>query len=238
MFKFYHKQLFAPNFLSIFINSFYFSRKGLHRKLKKICPNLNGSVLDFGCGRKPYRDLFNNVSEYIGVDYENEGHPHENEDIDVFYDGKSLPFESERFDVVFSSEVFEHVENLDEMIKELHRVLKPGGKLLVTVPFVYMEHEMPYDFRRFSINGLSSFLKNNGFKVLAQHKSTKDIETLFQVIAFNIYSFYLNQNKYIKLLLNFIFIAPFNILGIILSFILPNRGRFYSNCIIVSEKAA
>jgi SAM-dependent methyltransferase len=170
MFKLYHKQLFAPNFLSIFINSFYFSRKGLHRKLKNICPKVQGSVLDFGCGRKPYRELFSNVSEYIGVDYENEGHPHENEDIDVFYDGKSLPFESERFDVVFTSEVFEHVENLDEMIKELHRVLKPGGKLLVTVPFVYMEHEMPYDFRRFSINGLSSFLKNNGFTILEQHK--------------------------------------------------------------------
>jgi len=238
MLKFYHNQLFAPNFLSIFINAFYFSRKGLHRKLKKICPNIKGAVLDFGCGRKPYRSIFTNVSEYIGVDFENEGHPHENEDIDVFYDGKSLPFESEQFDVVFSSEVFEHVENLDEMIKELHRVLKPGGKLLVTVPFVYMEHEMPYDFRRFSINGLASFLKNNGFTVLEQHKSTKDIETLFQVIAFNIYSFYLNQNKYIKLLLNFLIIAPFNILGIILSFILPNRGRFYSNCIIVSEKAA
>lgn len=236
MFKFYHSQLFAPNFLSIFINPFYFSRKGLFRILKKECPNLKGSVLDFGCGRKPYKDLFINVDEYIGIDYENEGHPHENEDIDVFYDGKSLPFESNSFDVIFSSEVFEHVENLDEIIGELYRVLKPGGKLLVTVPFVYMEHEMPYDFRRFSINGISSFLNKNGFNVLKTYKSTKDFETLFQVVAFNIYSFYLKLNKYLKLFLNCIFIAPFNILGILLSFILPNKGRFYSNCIVLSEK--
>ena len=53
--------------------------------------------MDFGCGSKPYKSLFN-VEEYLGVDYYNEGHPHENEQIDVFYDGKNLPFPDNYFD--------------------------------------------------------------------------------------------------------------------------------------------
>ena len=46
--------------------------------------NLNGVLLDFGCGSKPYSSLFK-VDEYNGVDFENEGHPHDNEQIDIFF---------------------------------------------------------------------------------------------------------------------------------------------------------
>ena len=62
---------------------------------------MQGKVLDFGCGKKPYQSLFTNAEEYIGVDYEGEGHSHQNETIDVFYDGKKIPFENNTFDNIF-----------------------------------------------------------------------------------------------------------------------------------------
>lgn len=234
--KLYHKELFNPTLIGLFINPFYFTRKGLFKIMKQICPQITGNVLDYGCGRKPYKDLFENVSTYIGIDYENEGHPHENESIDVFFDGKKIPFENERFDVVFSTEVFEHVEDLDNTINEIRRVLKNEGTLLISVPFVFMEHEMPYDYRRFTFNGIQKFLVQNNFLIQEEYKTTTDIQTLFQTISMIIYSYYMNQNKYTKLLLNMIFISPLTILGIILSFILPNNGRFYSNVIVKCKK--
>ncbi|MBK8311763.1 MAG: class I SAM-dependent methyltransferase [Chitinophagaceae bacterium] len=106
-----------------------------------------------GCGSKPYKSLFN-VNEYVGVDYHGQGHSHENEQIDVFYDGVLLPFPDNYFDSVFSTEVFEHVFNLEEMILEIKRVMKPGAKILVTCPFAIPEHEQPNDYARYSSFGL------------------------------------------------------------------------------------
>jgi SAM-dependent methyltransferase len=102
-------------------------RKCLLKYIKKYAPELKGSVMDFGCGSKPYRPLLINATEYIGVDFQGEGHSHENEIIDVYYDGQTLPFENNRFDGIFTSEVFEHVFNLEHMVGELNRVLKTGG---------------------------------------------------------------------------------------------------------------
>ena len=77
---------------SIF-HPFFFIRKGLLKGIAQHAEKIQGKLLDFGCGSKPYQSLFQ-VDEYIGVDYENSGHTHINEQIDVFYDGKHLPFEN------------------------------------------------------------------------------------------------------------------------------------------------
>src|SRR5262245_61614066 len=86
-------------------NPFYFIRRALLEKVTQYAPQLNGKLLDFGCGSKPYQSLFTATSEYIGLDYEGEGHSHKDEHVDVFYDGRHIPFANESFDSVFSSEV-------------------------------------------------------------------------------------------------------------------------------------
>ena len=121
------KYEFNPN---IFYSG-YILRKKLLLAINKYSGFMQGKMMDFGCGSKPYKSLFN-VNEYVGVDYQGQGHSHENEQIDVFYDGVSLPFPDNYFDSVFSTEVFEHVFNLEEMILEIKRVMKPGAKILVT----------------------------------------------------------------------------------------------------------
>src|SRR5215471_17650924 len=158
----------------------YLTRNRLLKAIANYSKELKGVMMDFGCGSKPYKPLFN-VEKYIGVDFENPGHPHINEQIDVFYDGKKIPFDNDYFDSVFISEVFEHVFDLDEILKELNRVMKPGGLMLITCPFSICEHEVPHDFARYSSYGIRYLLEKNGFEILQQQKSGNSIETIQQL---------------------------------------------------------
>ena len=81
------KYEFNPN---IFYSG-YILRKKLLLAINKYSHFMQGKMMDFGCGSKPYKSLFN-VNEYVGVDFQGQGHSHENEQIDVFYDGVLLPF--------------------------------------------------------------------------------------------------------------------------------------------------
>src|SRR5690606_30025728 len=120
---------------------------------------------------------------YVGVDFENEGHPHDNEQIDVFYDGKTLPFQSEMFDSALCTEVFEHIFNLEEILNEINRVMKHGGKMIVNCPFVWNEHEVQHDFDRYTKFALESMLKKAGFEVVEYSKSGDFISTITQLIT-------------------------------------------------------
>lgn len=141
---------------------YYFIRSRLLRSVKEHAGNLNGRLLDFGCGSKPYKKFFI-VNEYIGVDFVNEGHPHDNEQIDVYYDGKTIPFPDNSFDSILCSEVFEHIFNLPQILVELNRVLKHGGRILITCPFVWKEHELPHDYARYTLFCVKRFIEKKRF---------------------------------------------------------------------------
>lgn len=228
------REKFNPKFLGIFINPYYFNRRGLYKGVKENVHFLSGRLLDFGCGNKPYKDLLQ-VDEYIGLDIEESGHDHENEDIDVYYDGKTIPFEAEYFDSVFSSEVFEHVFELDSILKEINRVCKIDGHLLITVPFVWNEHEVPYDFGRYTSFGINYVLKENGFEVIKYSKTSNYIETLFQM--WNTYLFqYILRKKWAQSLFTPFLISPITIVGILISKILPKNDSFFLNNVVVAKK--
>ena len=226
---------FKPNFF----HPYYFIRKGLLRKIMQYKNVLNGKLLDFGCGSKPYRSLIDHVDEYIGVDFVNEGHPHDNEHIDIFYDGKTIPVQDSFFDSALSSEVFEHIFNLEEVIKELNRVLKPGATLLITCPFVWKEHEIPNDFARYTHFALQYLLEKNGFSVQTKDKSGNFIEVIFQLQVLFFYDkFYPKVRRifFIDFLFKFFFIALPNFVGFVLSEIFSKTKTMYFNNIIVARK--
>lgn len=235
--RLYKQQSFNPGLLGLFTNPFFFIRRGIYRAIATEAGELNGKLLDFGCGSKAYRSLFQ-VDQYIGLDVEQSGHSHENEDVDVYYDGKIIPFEDHTFDACFSSEVFEHVFELEFSIKEIHRVLKPGGKGLFVVPFVWDEHEIPYDFGRYSSFGLHYLLEKCGFEII---RSTKDTH-FFLVWAqlWNLYLFNLGpqKNKYLRLLYGAIVITPFSLLSWILSAFMPKVNSLYFNNVVLVQKKA
>ncbi len=122
------EQSFFPTWIGIFLNPFYFARAGLAGAMDRYAKRLEGRLLDVGCGTKPYERLFG-VSEYVGLDIDSEG-SRERAIADEFYDGKTFPFDDQAFDAVLCNQVLEHVFNPDEFLREIHRVLKPGGKLL------------------------------------------------------------------------------------------------------------
>ena len=233
----YRKEQFYPTYiLGIWINPLFIIRRGLIngvRELSTFCRE--GNLLDVGCGSKPYEELFK-VDEYIGIDIEVSGHNHDNSKIDKFYDGRNIPFENEYFDNVFSSEVFEHVFNIDELFVEINRVLKHGGRLCFTCPFVWDEHEQPFDFARYTSFAVSHLLTKNGFKLVKLRKSTSYIETVMQMLSIYIYLHVLPKNGYLKLMMTPLLVAPINILGKTLSKILPKNENFYHNNIVVAEK--
>ena len=228
------KYEFNPN---IFYSG-YLLRKKLLLAVDRYAHYMNGRMMDFGCGSKPYKSIFN-VNEYIGVDYNGEGHSHENEQIDVFYDGHTLPFPDNFFDSVFSTEVFEHVFNLEEIIPEIKRVMKPGARILVTCPFAIPEHEQPNDYARYSSFGLKHLFEKNNFKVIEYEKVGNHFETIMQLrIGFYDLVIFPKLDKlvFVRPLLEFILYPIYNISALIFSKLLPNKQALYMNNVIVCEK--
>ena len=230
----YVKEQFNPKILGIFINPFYFARKGLYQNVSKLITNLNGKLLDVGCGTKPYENICN-VDEYIGLEIDDEGNRQHNY-ADVFYDGKTIPFEDKSFDSILSNQVFEHVFNPNQFLKEINRVTKVGGKFLITVPFVWDEHEQPYDYARYSSFGLKHILAENGFEIIEHRKSNNGIEVIFQLINDYLYKVIMTENAYFNLLIIILLMAPINMTGLILSKLLPRNNDLYLDNIVLAKK--
>lgn len=229
------KQQFQPGLFGLFINPNYFIKKGVYEGVRKYSTYLSGKVMDFGCGNKPFLNLIS-CKEYVGVDYPSEGHDHANDQVDVFYDGKKLPFADEAFDSIISTEVFEHIFNLEEMLMELNRVLKINGNILVTLPFVWIEHEQPNDFARYTSFGISSLMKKCGFEIIHHTKSTTYFQTLIQMVNGFVYHNLLKEYKFLRFLSIPAFTLPMNVFGVLLNPLFKDSGEFYLNHVIVAKK--
>jgi len=230
----YIKEQFNPKFIGLFINPFYFARKGLYLNVSEFIGSLSGRVLDIGCGTKPYESLCR-IEEYVGLEIDDEGsrnHSH----ADVFYDGKTLPFTDKEFDSIISNQVFEHVFNPHEFLTEVNRVTKINGLMLLTVPFVWDEHEQPYDYARYSSFGLKHILNEHGFQILEHRKSNNGIEIIFQLINAYLYKITLTKNRYVNLLSMVVLMAPTNIVGLLLSSILPKNDDLYLDNIVLAKR--
>lgn len=229
------KNDFQPGWPAIVFNPFFFARRGLFGHMKKLAPTLKGNLLDVGCGSKPYRSLFT-VDSYLGMDIEQSGHSHENEDIDVYYDGHTFPFEAGTFDSLLCNQVFEHVFNPEEFLNELNRVLKKGGHLLLTVPFAWDEHEQPYDFARYSSFALKFLLEKHGFEMVQQEKSVNDLRAVVQLFDMFLFKKFGGKNKYQRLLVTFVLIAPINLLASLISVLPLRNDDLYLDNIILARK--
>ncbi len=232
--EFYKKAMFFPGILGLFINPFYFARKGLAKNIRVLSSHISGKVLDVGCGEKPYQPLFQ-VTEYIGLEYDSPENRKKN-NADFYYDGQVFPFESNSFDSLVINQVFEHVFNPDDFLQEVLRVLKPGGKLLMTVPFVWDEHEQPHDYARYSSFGLKFILEKYGFNIVEQRKSVNDFRVIFQLINTYLYKKLMSSNPYLNLAIAFFVMSPVNVTGEIIGFLLPDNNDLYLDNAILAEK--
>jgi ubiquinone/menaquinone biosynthesis C-methylase UbiE len=144
-----------------FLSAFY-ARRDINRDRARI----KGKLLDLGCGNQPYRRYLTEVSQYVGLDYPPTQECLEHEIMpEVLGDARTLPFTDHSFDGILCSQVLEHVDRPETMLREMARVLKPGGVGLISVPFFYNLHMEPHDYFRFSPYGMKELLARSGLSV-------------------------------------------------------------------------
>lgn len=153
----------AQNWLAFKINN---------QSVAKCLHLIKGCVVDLGCGTAPYKqDILKVATKYIGVDWENSFH--DQHQVDVFADLCSrLPFAENYADTVISLQVMEHLPEPVFFLSECYRILKPEGKLLITVPFMWHVHEAPHDYFRYTRYGLEYLLKKNNFIDIEIYETT------------------------------------------------------------------
>jgi SAM-dependent methyltransferase len=144
-------------------------KSSLDRAIEHAAGSAGGKLLDVGCGDKPYEAVFApHVDSHIGVEY---GDTYRNSfsarlaRADVLYDGRILPFANATFQTVLSTQVLEHVPDPWGLVREMVRVLAPGGRLILTVPFSYRIHSAPDDFHRFTGYALEVLAHGNGLEI-------------------------------------------------------------------------
>lgn len=229
---------FSNSLGGIFYNPFYLVRKELYNGIAQWAPQCRGRLIDLGCGTKPYRHLFTGVDSYTGLDIAESGNHDGKSAIDLYYDGKTFPLENNSVDVLFSSETFEHIFNLPDILKEIQRVLKPGGQLLLTCPFFWPEHEVPFDYARYSSFAMNHMLDEHGFEMVEHQKTGHYLSTVIQAKALYRY-FIVNRIPVLKPLLFVLLVSPLFIWANVLNLILPQsmkRKDLYLNHIILAKK--
>lgn len=117
-------------------------------------------VVDVGCGEKPYADFFEGA-RYVGLNYGMAG-----ASPDVVADAQQLPLKGDCADIVLCTQVIEHVPHPERLAREVLRILRPRGVLLLTGPFYWPLHEEPHDFYRFTRYGFEHLLTSAGFEVM------------------------------------------------------------------------
>lgn len=145
----------------------FFTNKLTRKRLDPFIARHAGSkrTLDIGCANSPYAELFPNR---VGFDIE------EGKNVDVVGDAHSLPFADGEFEQVLCTEVLEHLTNPPLALKEMRRVLAPGGTLILTTRFLFPLHDVPGDYFRYTKYGLQHLLKDWTIESLEEEVSTME----------------------------------------------------------------
>jgi SAM-dependent methyltransferase len=207
----------------------------LHRRLLRLLPQYGGRVLDVGCGDKPYRTWFGEVSEYVGLDVA------PGPEVDVAINqGERWPLPNRYYDVLLSTQVIEHVDDLDFALEQMARVIKTGGVIILSFPFLFNLHGAPDDYRRFTHYGATKLLP--GYEIL-HLEPQGGIGSTLVILFLNWIDTVLSTNAMTRILkgvlLPFFIVLSFllNLLGLALDG-MDRTASFYSNVLLVARKQA
>lgn len=142
-----------------------FTTEEFYRQISKTLPP-GSRVLDLGAGECAYKDKFFKHTYYTALDFCKGDPGFDYSRINLFSDISSLPFRIQAFDFVFCFQVLEHLPEPKKAMLEMSRVLKPNGKLFLSTPQSWPQHQKPYDFYRFTSFGLNYLFRESGFDVV------------------------------------------------------------------------
>jgi SAM-dependent methyltransferase len=207
---------------------------GLYSDLHEVVGTLEGTVLDVGSLTKPYAQWKKPSVRWTGIDVV----PGPGVDILISANGV-WPLESGSYDVVLCTQVLEHVSSVDLTLQEMVRVLKPGGRLIISAPFIYNEHGAPGDYRRFSAGGLEQMIRTRGLEVQEVRRQGAIGSTL-GILFLNWVDAQLNRRRVTRLAKGFLLpvwlvvCALVNCSGAIVNR-LDTTNVFYGNVLVVAR---
>lgn len=133
----------------------------LQKQITRFAQYVRGRVLDAGSGgHNRYGHLYH-YDSLVRMDIA------AGPNVDIVGRVEAMPFNDGEFDSVISTQVFEHIASPEDAAKEICRVLKPGGHVLVTAPQWNELHEEPHDYWRYTRYGLQTLFERNGFELVA-----------------------------------------------------------------------
>jgi SAM-dependent methyltransferase len=142
----------------------FWVKKRLDAAIIDSAPAARGVMLDVGCGVRPYERFFLPfVTKYLGLEYSPES-GYRGNTADFCGDASALPLDTGSIDTILCTEVFEHLQDPERAMSEFARVLRPGGVLITTAPFVFPVHD-EHDYFRYSSKGLAVMMSRHGLEV-------------------------------------------------------------------------
>jgi SAM-dependent methyltransferase len=138
----------------------FFSRSFIKDKAEY----LKGDVIDIGCGSSKYKSIilgFRGVKSFTGIDFIKDT------GVDIVADLNSpFPIKDNSYDSAICISVLEHLLEPKEALKEMNRILKPEGSILLATPWIFPYHAVPDDYFRFSRKALEYLAAESGFRVV------------------------------------------------------------------------
>jgi SAM-dependent methyltransferase len=135
------------------------------RDLGPVLSTAEGTIVDVGCGAQPYRGLLPDPTTYVGLDTGDaqQHFGYDMPDVRIIGADGRWPVSDDAADLVLATETLEHVLDPDSFLAEAIRILRPGGRLVMTVPFAARWHYVPHDYWRFTPSSLKLLMERAGF---------------------------------------------------------------------------
>lgn len=227
--------MFHSQWWSLPINPYFLPRKFLWNAIASIAPMVHGRLLDVGCGNKPYQILFTHVSSYVGLELDTPNN-RQTKPAEIFYDGIEFPLSDASFDTILCNQVLEHVFSQKDFVAELLRVLRPGGTLILTVPFLWPEHEQPNDCLRYTSFGLRNLLEQRGFCVERQEKLTRSGGAICALWSDRLNTLLRRTPLLFRIFGRAFLISPISLLGWLLALVAADDSELYLDNFVICRK--
>lgn len=159
--------------------------------MKRVCEHYNlysrtyiqGKLIDLGCGEVPFYHFYENlVSEITTIDWGNSDARVNFVDYEMDLN-KSLDLASNSYDTILLADVLEHIRHPEVLIQEMSRILKPGGHVVINLPFMYCIHDAPYDYFRYTNYSLKSMFEDHDFEVKEMHATGGSMDIITDLVA-------------------------------------------------------